>query len=270
MHAVDETDYCIIIPHFDTWITAATQLWHIGSASGSPLEPSGSIIWRENPPNQKRRIRRIQVFACTSASSSMLPASWPRPVPPPPSLLTAGKHTKVLLTFFCPLPKNWSARWYTVNCGTVRLNLVQFSWLYQSLWRCPPNQPYIFSQKSHSKQSEMKPQIWDWSHGPLPRSRGPRAPPVVHGARLVQDVGQAPRHHLLPHHVHRQQAHHRHHWTQWVVFSSDRSSYSDSGLLYNNNVRGHFLRFRAFPPIYLVFSCPSSSMPTFVIDSLID
>ena len=35
------------------------------------------------------------------------------------------------------------------------------------------------------------------------------------------------------------------------VVSSDRSSYSDSGLLYN--VRGHFLRFRAFLPIYLVF-----------------
>ena len=40
-----------------------------------------------------------------------------------------------------------------------------------------------------------------------------------------------------------------------VIVSSDRSSYSDSGLLYNvrSSSSGHFLRFRAFLPIYLVF-----------------
>ena len=35
-----------------------------------------------------------------------------------------------------------------------------------------------------------------------------------------------------------------------IIISSDRSSYSGGGLLY---VRSHFLRFRAFLPIYLVF-----------------
>ena len=38
-----------------------------------------------------------------------------------------------------------------------------------------------------------------------------------------------------------------------LFVSSDRSSYSDSGLLYNVRSSGHFLRFRAFLPIYLVF-----------------
>ena len=37
------------------------------------------------------------------------------------------------------------------------------------------------------------------------------------------------------------------------VVSSDRSSYKDSGLLYNVRSASHFLRFQAFLPIYLVF-----------------
>ena len=35
--------------------------------------------------------------------------------------------------------------------------------------------------------------------------------------------------------------------------SSDRSSYSDCGILYIDSQASHFLRFRAFLPIYLVF-----------------
>ena len=38
-----------------------------------------------------------------------------------------------------------------------------------------------------------------------------------------------------------------------IFISSDRSSYSDSGLLYINVRKGHFLKFWAFLPIYLVF-----------------
>ena len=40
-----------------------------------------------------------------------------------------------------------------------------------------------------------------------------------------------------------------------AFITSDRSSYSDSGLLYvrSGSCGGHFLRFRAFLPIYFVF-----------------
>ena len=272
------SDYCIIIPHFDTWITVwipivthwfrlrisvgAVRIHHLEGKNvqesqvlaRSPIRPFFAPRWQFWEPitywepkfpfwvpiwpfwdDFRKRRGELGGFKCLLAAPVLPPCchhldpvkktAWPLkkkhldrkktswPVPPR-SLGTAfGKHTKVVLAFFAPAQKLVCLLIYQLwGC---EVHSVLFSRAI-TVWRLndSTNQPYIFSEFPF--QAKWHEEALDRNHGPLPRSRGPRTPPVVHGARPLQDVGEAAGDDLLPHHVHRQQAYHRHHRAQWV------------------------------------------------------
>ena len=184
---VSWSDYCIIIPHFDTWITWAPR-------NCDTLVPPPDLRWSRQDPSFGGKIRRTQGFngfkfmfdrqdpsferkirirrrgggsdglKCLLAAPLLSPCCHHLdPVPPPlPHLplftqmffspfLSDTTQKLVCLLILCLL---WDCegRWLNLN-----LNLVKFSCCNSICQLKNTNQPYIFYQKSLFKPSDMKP-----------------------------------------------------------------------------------------------------------------